>query len=49
MPPLPDYDYDLIFTSPPYFILENYTEIGKEKQSITNYSELNAWLNNFLF
>ncbi len=47
--PLPSYEYDLIFTSPPYFILENYTDVGKENQSISKYQELDLWLNNFLF
>jgi hypothetical protein len=48
--PMPEYTYDLVFTSPPYFILEKYVDdIGKEKQSIEKYTELEDWLNKFLY
>lgn len=45
--PLPPFTYDMVFTSPPYFTLEKYTEEGK--QSIEKYKELDDWLNNFLY
>lgn len=40
-------EFDLIFTSPPYFDLEIYTQ--KEGQSITSFPNFQAWLINFLF
>lgn len=42
-----DKTYDLIFTSPPYFDLEDYTQEGS--QSIHTHKNLLDWLNNFLF
>ena len=40
-------EFDLIFTSPPYFDLEIYTQ--KEGQSINSFPNFQAWLINFLF
>jgi 16S rRNA G966 N2-methylase RsmD len=40
-------EFDLVFTSPPYFDLEIYTE--KEGQSITSFPNFQSWLINFLF
>ena len=40
-------EFDLIFTSPPYFDLEIYTE--KEGQSITSFPDFQSWIINFLF
>nr|QQV29619.1 hypothetical protein K-LCC10_0364 [Kaumoebavirus] len=40
-------EYDLVFTSPPYFNLEIYSEA--ETQSVSRYSEVDSWLNGFLF
>lgn len=42
----PDLKVDLIFTSPPYFILEIYSD--DPGQSIKNYTDLDSWYNNFL-
>lgn len=42
---LPDKEFDMVFTSPPYFDLESYQ--GK-KQSIESFSNENAWFDNFL-
>lgn len=39
--------YDTVFTSPPYFILEKYSD--DSEQSITKYNDLNDWNNNFLY
>ena len=38
--------YDLVFTSPPFFKLESYT--NNKKQSNKNYSTLKEWFENFL-
>jgi len=38
---------DLIFTSPPYFIIERYTK--ESNQSWQRYKKLNDWLDKFLF
>lgn len=43
---LPKRNYDLIFTSPPYFDLEIYSE--NEDQSVSRYKTADAWFNNFL-
>lgn len=43
---LPDIQFDLIFTSPPYFNLENYSD--DENQSINEYQNLDLWFENFL-
>lgn len=43
---IPDKPYDLIFTSPPYFILEQYTDY--KDQSTKNYRNLDDWFNKFL-
>ena len=40
-------EYDLIFTSPPYFNLEKYSE--EDTQSYKRYTKYEDWLNNFLF
>jgi len=43
-----DYDmFDLIFTSPPYFDIERYTQEGN--QSWKRFKKLDGWLNEFLF
>ena len=39
--------FDLIFTSPPYYNIERYTQ--NETQSWKKYRKLEAWLNQFLF
>lgn len=47
-----DKTFDLIFTSPPYFTLEQYvpSDISEsEKQSISKFSNLESWLNEFLY
>lgn len=38
---------DLIFTSPPYFGIEKYSD--DDKQSYLRYRKIDAWLNGFLF
>ena len=38
--------FDLVFTSPPYFNLETYTQ--NPSQSITKFPELDIWYNHFL-
>ena len=38
--------YDLVFTSPPYFILEEYTK--ETGQSILTYNTLDKWMNKWL-
>jgi RimJ/RimL family protein N-acetyltransferase/16S rRNA G966 N2-methylase RsmD len=43
---IPDRDYDLVFTSPPYFDLEIYT--NNKNQSISKYNQENVWFENFL-
>lgn len=40
-------NFDTIFTSPPYFQLEKYS--NDKNQSTVRYSELEDWLENFLF
>ncbi len=44
---VPIKDYDLVFTSPPYFVLEKYSD--EETQSIHDNTDVDDWLNNFLF
>jgi len=39
--------FDLVFTSPPYYTLERYTQ--EDSQSWKKYKKLNDWLENFLF
>ena len=39
--------FDLIFTSPPYYTLERYTQ--EDNQSWKKYKKLNNWLDGFLF
>jgi 16S rRNA G966 N2-methylase RsmD len=39
--------YDLVFTSPPYFNIEKYSEC--ENQSFKKYKKIDVWLNEFLF
>ena len=43
---LKEKDFDLVFTSPPFFKLESYT--NNKKQSNKNYSTLKEWFENFL-
>ena len=42
-----DQTYDTIFTSPPYFNIERYTQ--EDNQSWKKYRKLDAWLEDFLF
>jgi len=42
-----DHDIDLIFTSPPYFNIERYTQ--EDNQSFKKYRKLQTWLDKFLF
>jgi hypothetical protein len=42
-----EYKPDLVFTSPPYFIIERYST--DSTQSWQRYKKLDNWLNNFLF
>lgn len=44
---LKNFSPDLIFTSPPYFIIERYSK--DSSQSWQRYKKLDAWLENFLF
>ena len=44
---IPKRDYDLVFTSPPYFALEKYT--NHKNQSLEQYNSMNKWLEKFLF
>tara|TARA_B100000085_G_C18555219_1_gene517462 strand:+ start:257 stop:1729 length:1473 start_codon:yes stop_codon:yes gene_type:complete len=44
---LPDKKYDLVFSSPPFFDLEEYS--NESNQSLVNYKDGNNWLVNFLF
>lgn len=46
---IPDKEYDLIFTSPPYFTLEEYRGGDMSLQSSSRYPTLDKWLNKFLF
>lgn len=39
--------YDLVFTSPPYFIIERYTQ--EKNQSWKRYKKIDQWLEKFLF
>lgn len=39
--------FDLVFTSPPYFNIERYTQEGN--QSWKQYKKIDSWLNDFLF
>ena len=39
--------FDLVYTSPPYFDYESYTD--NQKQSMVSYDTETSWLNNFLF
>ena len=43
---LKEKDFDLVFTSPPFFELENYTE--HQNQSHHKYKTLDGWFKNFL-
>jgi tRNA1(Val) A37 N6-methylase TrmN6 len=43
--------YDMVFTSPPYFDLEDYTDdniVNSKKQSSYNYKTQKSWFHNFL-
>jgi len=42
-----DGEFDLIFTSPPYFIIERYSK--DSSQSWQRYKKIDKWLNGFLF
>lgn len=44
---LKDNKFDLMFSSPPYFIGEEYSK--DEGQAYLNYSEMDLWLKNFMF
>ena len=44
---LPDDNFDLVFTSPPYFNIERYTQ--EQNQSWKRYKKLEAWLEGFMF
>lgn len=44
---LKDYKFDLMFSSPPFFIAEKYST--DEKQSFNRYKSIEQWLNNFMF
>lgn len=44
---LKNFNPDLVFTSPPYFIIERYSK--DSSQSWQRYKKLDAWLENFLF
>ena len=43
---LPDIKFDLVFSSPPYFNLEVYS--NSQADSITQYTNVDAWFNGFL-
>ncbi len=43
-----DYSCDLVFTSPPYFDWEVYTDADDETQSVTAHVSLENWYNHFL-
>lgn len=42
-----DYEPDLVFTSPPYFIIERYSK--DSTQSWQRYKKIDSWLSKFLF
>jgi 16S rRNA G966 N2-methylase RsmD len=44
---LPEETFDLVFTSPPYFNIERYTQ--ENNQSWKKYRKIEVWLENFLF
>lgn len=44
---LPKEEFDICFTSPPYFKYEIYSK--ESTQSVSSYPEYNQWLNKFLF
>ena len=44
---VPHQDYDLVFTSPPFFDFEIYTSLPG--QSVDTYKSLNSWMVDFLF
>lgn len=44
---IPDKQYDLIITSPPYFTLEIYSD--EDSQSVDSVSSVDEWLETFLF
>lgn len=45
---LPNEYFDLVFTSPPYFDLEIYTETQDDNQSINEFTNLDSWFEKFL-
>ena len=44
---IPENEFDTVYTSPPYFNVERYTQDGN--QSWKKYKKLDKWLNEFLF
>ena len=46
---IPEDDYNLIITSPPYFNLEEYNGGDQNLQSTVRYPKLHIWLKKFLF
>ena len=44
---IPNYTFDTVFTSPPYFNIERYNQ--DDTQSWKRYKKLNNWLDGFLF
>ena len=43
---LPEHKYNLVYSSPPYFISEEYTK--SEGQSWVNYNTIDSWFDNFM-
>jgi 16S rRNA G966 N2-methylase RsmD len=43
----PNRTYDMVFTSPPYFNIERYTQ--ETNQSFKKYKKIDVWLNEFLY
>jgi hypothetical protein len=43
----PEIKFDLMFSSPPFFIAEHYS--NDDKQSFNRYDNIEKWLNNFMF
>ena len=44
---IPENSFDTVFTSPPYFNIERYTQ--EPNQSWKKYKKIDSWLNDFLF
>jgi 16S rRNA G966 N2-methylase RsmD len=47
LPPYNQSEFDFIFTSPPYFVIERYSK--ENSQSWQRYKKIDKWLSNFLF